>query len=237
MNLHSSDFKERASEALRGHRFGASLVMLVAMVFGVFSSSVIVLTALGLIDALIYQYFDGSVGPLIFLYIVTTVVMIFHFFFGGVVNLGYVDYNLALLDRRKAGVGQLFAYFGSWWKTILTRIYLFVVEGIGYLVFIIPGIYLSLNYSMVYYIIEEKPAFSVSKALRMSRRIMSGNRLRYFNLQLSFIPWYLLGFITCGIAFLYVVPYKRAAEAAFYNEISERADVYYGRKQSGHARY
>ena len=36
--------------------------------------------------------------------------------------------------------------------------------------------------------------------------------------------------LTFGLALFYVLPYMNAAEAVFYNEISGRADAFYGRE-------
>lgn len=41
----------------------------------------------------------------------------------------------------------------------------------------------------------------------------------YFMLVLSFIPWFLLGSITCGLAYIYVLPYVSTTTANFYNAI------------------
>ena len=42
---------------------------------------------------------------------------------------------------------------------------------------------------------------------------------------------FIVSMIVClGIGFIFINPYRYAAEAAFYNEISGRAEVYYGRK-------
>lgn len=51
-------------------------------------------------------------------------------------------------------------------------------------------------------------------------------------MRLSFIGWDILGILTLGIGFIFINPYRYAAEAAFYNEISGRAEVYYGRKRT-----
>ena len=58
---------------------------------------------------------------------------------------------------------------------------------------------------------------------------MSGNRLRLFCLQISFIGWEILCAFTLGIGSLWLNPYKQAATAAFYREISgteRRAEEY-----------
>ena len=50
-------------------------------------------------------------------------------------------------------------------------------------------------------------------------------------LRFSFIGWYIIGILTLGIGLIFINPYRYAAEAAFYNEISGRAEAYYGRKE------
>jgi len=49
---------------------------------------------------------------------------------------------------------------------------------------------------------------------------MSGNRWRLFCLHVSFIGWAILCAFTLGIGNLWLNPYKNAATAAFYREIS-----------------
>ena len=54
----------------------------------------------------------------------------------------------------------------------------------------------------------------------MSKQMMDGNKWRLFCLRLSFIGWDILCGFTLGIGYLWLNPYKQAAEAAFYREIS-----------------
>ena len=51
--------------------------------------------------------------------------------------------------------------------------------------------------------------------------MMSGNRWRLFCLQFSFIGWDILSAVTLGAGSLWVRPYRQAAYAAFYREVSE----------------
>lgn len=59
---------------------------------------------------------------------------------------------------------------------------------------------------------------------------MRGHKWELFCLRFSFLGWYFLSLATFGLALFYVLPYMNAAEAAFYNEISGRADAFYGRE-------
>lgn len=93
------------------------------------------------------------------------------------------------------------------------------------LLFIIPGIYKKYQYRMVAYILAEHPDMDYKEALRLSHDIMNGEKWHTFILDLSFIPWRMLGLITCGIVgVFYVNPYIYLTNAALYRELSERRD-------------
>ena len=88
------------------------------------------------------------------------------------------------------------------------------------LLFVIPGIVAGYSYAMTGYILAEHPELTASEAIEQSKQMMSGNRFRLFCLQFSFIGWDLLCALTLGIGNLWLRPYKQAAEAAFYREVS-----------------
>lgn len=67
---------------------------------------------------------------------------------------------------------------------------------------------------------SENPEISAKEAMEMSMKMMDGNKFRLFCLRLSFIGWMLLGILTFGIGFLWIIPYMNAATAAFYDEVS-----------------
>lgn len=91
------------------------------------------------------------------------------------------------------------------------------------LLFIIPGIYKKYQYRMVAYILAEHPDVDYREALQQSSDIMNGEKWHAFVLDLSFIPWRILGIITCGIvSIFYVNPYIYLTNAALYRELSER---------------
>lgn len=81
------------------------------------------------------------------------------------------------------------------------------------------------RYKMAHYVLAENPAMSATEAIRESKRMMQGNKWRLFCLELSFIGWGLLATLTCGIGYIWLLPYMQQAEAAFYHEISGRAAI------------
>ncbi len=94
-----------------------------------------------------------------------------------------------------------------------------VILGIGAITLGIGAIIFGLAYAMVPFVIHDNPEIGVVDALRASREMMKGHKGELFVLYLSFIGWFLLGIITCGIAFFWIQPYMYAAEAAFYEDI------------------
>ncbi len=88
------------------------------------------------------------------------------------------------------------------------------------LLFIIPGIIASYSYAMTEYILADHPELSATEAISRSKQMMGGNKWRLFCLQFSFIGWSILCSFTFGIGNLWMTPYKQAATAVFYREVS-----------------
>ncbi len=98
--------------------------------------------------------------------------------------------------------------------------YLYIV--IGLIIFVIPGIIIAYQLRMVPYILAENPDMDRKQAFAKSREIMAGNKWKSFVLDLSFLPWLILGSITLGLVnIFYVVPYIHLTHAALYEAIKK----------------
>ncbi len=84
------------------------------------------------------------------------------------------------------------------------------------LLLIIPGIIKSYEYALIPYLLADNPRLSKERAFEISRSTMDGEKWKLFVLQLSFLGWYLLGALCCGIGMLFVLPYPEATLAEFY---------------------
>lgn len=229
MKLSASDLKAIARESLKGHWLSAIIVCLVASFFGAFCMSLFAWGrfALMMAAAITFLEYLQDYGEIILLS--ACGIAIFKFFMGETVRLGYIRFNLSLLDRGDVKMRYIFSCFKLFWKAFFLRVGLAFMEFCFSILFIIPGIYIYLTYVMAPYVLEERPGFPVIEAMRASRKMMHGNKLRFLGMKISFIGWDLLCLITLGLAALYVIPLKNTTEAVFYNEISGRADVYYAR--------
>lgn len=89
---------------------------------------------------------------------------------------------------------------------------------------IIPGLIKAYSYAMTPYILRDmldsghEP--TATEAISASRKLMDGHKMDLFIFDLSFIGWWLLGIISCGIGLLWVNPYYRQAKANFYRNLA-----------------
>lgn len=103
-------------------------------------------------------------------------------------------------------------------KIIVLNIIIAILVGIASIFLIVPGIIVVLMYSQAIFIMCHQEV-SILKALKMSREMMQGHKWDFFVLHLSFILWYILIFITAGIAGFFIKPYIMTTYANYYNEL------------------
>lgn len=97
--------------------------------------------------------------------------------------------------------------FSSWWRAVRTGLLQTIFVFFWSLLFVIPGIVKYYSYSMMFFLSAEFPDVSVRKTMQISKVITKGHKMDLFILDLSFLGWFILTGLTCGIAGLYVVPY------------------------------
>ena len=85
---------------------------------------------------------------------------------------------------------------------------------------VVPGIIKHYEYRMIPYILAENPTMPREEAFQISRRMMMGQKMDVFVLDLSFIGWTLLGICTVGILLVfYVEPYIYLTHAELYHAL------------------
>lgn len=102
---------------------------------------------------------------------------------------------------------------------ITANTFSFVLSMVALIVGAVAIIFLGINYSQTYYLIASQSQDSVIEIMRASRMMMNGHKARYFYLQISFIGWYLLSILSCGIALLWIEPYRMCANSYFYLDL------------------
>lgn len=107
------------------------------------------------------------------------------------------------------------------WGIMLMYIFIFLWS----LLLVIPGLIKSFSYAMTPYILVDYPELSANQAINLSRKMMKGHKFDYFWLCLSFLGWILVGILTLGIGYLWLIPYITTASAAFYQDVKSEYEA------------
>lgn len=112
-------------------------------------------------------------------------------------------------------------------KTYLNKLVLNLLSGLLLilllLLFIVPGVIFSYSIYFANQIMIDYPNLKPSEAMKLSRKIVRGNRTELFTYNITFIPWFLLSMVTLGLANIYVMPYKATCDALYYENFRLRA--------------
>ena len=143
--------------------------------------------------------------------------------FAGVFTAGLscVLLRVARKEDEHANIGKLFSTFGDGQLGkyiglgLLQMLFIFLWS----LLLIIPGIIKSYAYSMSYFIQLDNPDMGPKDSITASRKMMKGHKWQLFVMDLSFIGWYIVGFLCLGVGVLWVHPYYELSKALFYEEL------------------
>lgn len=129
------------------------------------------------------------------------------------------------LDIKKGIVGDyevLFRWFKQGYLRVVLAYFMYTIYVLLWMcLLIVPGIIMSIAYSQLFFIMAEDNEITPSEAIRKSRNMMRGYKMKYFLLNLRFIGWGILALLTFGIGFIWLLPYMTTAMAGFYNDLKE----------------
>lgn len=138
--------------------------------------------------------------------------------------LAYVALKLGLHITLDGNPAQMISVLGMDLSYVIATLLAVLVFLLGAAVTIVLSFVVQYRYAFCFMILAEYPEIGVIDALRNSANLMRGNKWRLFCLQISFIGWVLLAAMcTCGIGMFFLAPYMSAANAAFYDDIANRA--------------
>lgn len=212
--------------------------------YGTVISAMVVVMIFTVASAFLPSFLIGteSVISIIIYYLVSFLLSLFI----GIFNSGQAFLYLKLICRHPISAGDIFYGFRSHAdKALLIQLVLtltgyvcmapvllfnvlysrtgdakwMLLMSAAFVIVMAVTIIISLMLSQSFYLLQDFPDYSAGELLKMSCRMMKGHKGRLFYIQLSFLPLYLLGLMSCCIAFLWIVPYMNATMANFYMDL------------------
>lgn len=241
--LTRAEIKENAKKSLRDNRskailnwflYGAILwaaSLLISLIggnpFGALLNEVIYAVSGGLSDEGAVLQIAQSVGNAIMASLVSSLlILLVNLIVAPILEYGVYYNSLRLYrnDRRETmdykdmfiGFQKQFGRnFGAYlWKSLFLCLWN-MIPIVGQIIYLVK----QYAYSMMPFIIVEHPEIDARQALKESIKLTSGHKWDLFLLDLSFIGWDILSFLTFGLLpIFFLTPYKGLTLAGFYTE-------------------
>ncbi|MEA4922631.1 MAG: DUF975 family protein [Eubacteriaceae bacterium] len=170
----------------------------------------------------------------------------------GPLTYGISLFFLNLFRNSGTEISTIMVGFEKFGKTFLLALYMSVFIFLWALLFLIPGVIAAIKYSQSFFILADNPEMSIPEIVNESKRLMAGNKGKYFCYNLSFIGWIILAAIPAGtigalaavyinsyfvtqictfiggVGLFWVFAYLRSTGVAFYQILTGRlrADTY-----------
>jgi uncharacterized membrane protein len=143
----------------------------------------------------------------------------------GAMTLGSVIFSLALSRNQNPKLELIFEGFKRFGVALAAYLLITLFIILWSLLFIIPGIIAGLSYSMTFFIIADNDSIKASEAIELSKKMMMGNKWKFFKLGIRFVGWGLLCILTLGVGLLWLTPYIQVSIAKFYEDIKNPSPV------------
>lgn len=119
----------------------------------------------------------------------------------------------------KPAAGDAFCGFDDFWAAFKVNFLVGLFTFLWSLLFVIPGIVKSFSYSMSLYILAENKGKPALECINESKAMTNGHKMDLFVLGWSFLGWMILGGITFGIAYIWILPYMNTTYANAYHSL------------------
>jgi uncharacterized membrane protein len=140
--------------------------------------------------------------------------------FAGPITVGFMAFFLGIASEGEAQFDKLFDGFRRFFTSLGVYFFTSLFIALWSLLLVIPGIIAAFRYAMVYFVVADDGECGFFEALGRSRDMMKGNKWKFFCLNLRFVGWAMLASLTCGIGYLWLVPYMQTSFAKFYEDVS-----------------
>lgn len=135
-------------------------------------------------------------------------------------GMGATYYVLKMVRKEEFSMSDLTCFMKKAWPIIMLSITVSVLTMLWTLLLVIPGIIAAISYIMSSYVFmdgEDDPMECISK----SKEMMKGHKMEYFLFVLSFIGWIIIGALTLGIGYIYIIPYYSVSIVTYYDELKK----------------
>lgn len=136
------------------------------------------------------------------------------------VGVAFIFLGLAR-GRNEVKIEEIFTvgFSEQFGRNLVLGLLMGIFVALWSLLLVVPGIIKGYSYRMAYYIANDHPEYTWRQCLDESIKMTNGHKMELFVLDLSFIGWYIVGWLCLGIGTLWVMPYHMASVANYYEAL------------------
>lgn len=139
--------------------------------------------------------------------------------------IGLMIISLKLVRGESASYEDILPKWHTIWRFAVVSIISGAITLIGFILLIIPGIYLMLRFALVKFLIIDKKSLGIMDALHESSNLTIGIKWELLGLLLVILLINILGVIPAGLGLLVTIPISMIALAHVYVALSKKAKV------------
>lgn len=139
---------------------------------------------------------------------------------------GYIRMIYKVFYGETTTINDLFSCFNKFTIFLLTILIAGILTSLGFILLIIPGIYLMIAYKFSFHLIALNN-FSYWQALETSRKIITRKWFSFFIFFIILVFLNLLGFLLIGIGILITLPISFIAMTLLYINITKEIGLMY----------
>ena len=131
---------------------------------------------------------------------------------------------LFIVNKKKIEVSKIFTPINKMRYFIeyaIAGVQKYVCTILWSFLFFLPDIAAHYRYSYARYIFATTEELTAGEAIAKSKELTDGNKTQLFALDFSFIGWFVIGVITCGLGLIFMVGYHEVVTAMYYKKIAE----------------
>ncbi len=139
------------------------------------------------------------------------------------IMLGIVMLAISHVRAKELELQSIFDYYVYVWPLVFASVAMYALIAIGFLLLILPGIYLAVAYKFTLPLIVDKN-LGVWEAMELSRRTVTARWFKFFGLDIVLLVTVLISAIPFGIGLIWTAPMAFIAHALLYHHLFDEED-------------
>ncbi len=180
----------------------------------IFTGSIIIYAVIAIFAGALLEFIFPEGGSVLNSYVSSLLEMLFTL----PILIGIMMLGVARAREEALNIPSIFEYFGMIMPIMLAYVAMTVLLSIGFLLLIIPGIYLAISYAFTYILIVDK-GLGIWEAMELSRKTVTKQWFKFFGFYLLSVIMIIISAIPLGIGLIWTIPMTYIGYGLLYHHL------------------